>query len=217
MNPPANPPVGPAKWPRRGIMGGTFDPPHAAHLALAAAAREALELDTVIFIPTGDPWLKAGRTISPAADRLAMVDLALDGLEWAESSRIEIERNGPTYTLDTVGELMTKRPGDWWFIIGEDSLIDLPRWHEPQRLVMRIRLAVARRDGADLDPDRPLITDALRAALPGIEDRFDPLPMPKMDVSATDIRTRVRDGLPTEGLLPDVVRSYIDTHGLYRE
>ena len=200
---------------RFGIMGGTFDPPHVAHLALAQAARDALHLDRVLFIPAGDPWRKSGRAISPAADRLAMVELAIEGLEWAESSRIEIERNGPTYTLDTVGELTTTRPGDWWLIIGEDSLLDLPQWHEPQRLVMRIRLAVARRDGEA--GEHPLNTDALRAGLPGIDDRVDVLPMPRMDVSATNIRSRIASGLTTDGLLPPAVRAYIDAHGLYRE
>ncbi|MGE3857515.1 MAG: nicotinate-nucleotide adenylyltransferase [Dehalococcoidia bacterium] len=200
---------------RFGIMGGTFDPPHVAHLALAAAARDALSLDRVLFIPAGDPWLKADRTISAAADRLAMVRLAVEGLDWAEVSAMEIERNGPTYTIDTVGELVTTRPGDWWLIIGEDSLNDLPRWHEPQHLVMRIRLAVARRDGDGAE--RPLISDALRAGLPGIEERVDVLPMPRMDVSATNIRSRIASGLPTEGLLPPPVRAYIDARGLYRE
>jgi nicotinate-nucleotide adenylyltransferase len=199
---------------RFGIMGGTFDPPHVAHLALAAAAREALSLDRVVFIPAGEPWLKADRTISAAADRLAMVRLAVEGLDWAEVSAMEIERNGPTYTIDTVGEMVTTRPGDWWLIIGEDSLNDLPRWHEPQHLVMRIRLAVARRDGEDAE--RPLISDALRAGLPGIEDRVDARPMPRMDVSATNIRSRIASSQSTEHLLAPAVRAYIDAHGLYR-
>lgn len=201
--------------PRFGIMGGTFDPPHVAHLALAAAAREALALDHVLFIPAGDPWRKVGRPISPAADRLAMVRAATEDLPWAEVSPMEIERNGPTYTIDTVGELTTTRPGNWWLIIGEDALLDLPQWHEPQRLVMRVRLAVARRDGEA--GEHPLITDALRAGLPGIDERVDVLPMPRMDVSATNIRSRIASGLPTEGLLPPAVRAYIDAHALYRE
>ena len=205
--------------PRRGILGGTFDPPHVAHLALAVAAREALNLDTVLFIPAGEPWRKAGRSISAAAHRLAMIEAAVEGLEWAEVSRMEIDRNGPTYTLDTVGQLVTERPGDWWFIIGEDALNDLPTWHEPQRLIMRIRLAVARRedDPVDQPAHRPLITDALRAALPDIEDRVDVVPMPLLDVSATDIRHRIAEDRPTVGLLPDAVRAYIDAHDLYRE
>ncbi|MDA0301206.1 MAG: nicotinate-nucleotide adenylyltransferase [Chloroflexi bacterium] len=200
---------------RFGIMGGTFDPPHVAHLALAAAAREALTLDRVLFIPAGDPWRKAGRSVTPATHRLAMVEAAVAHLDWVEVSRMEIERNGPTYTLDTVGELTTTRPGAWWLIIGEDALLDLPMWHQPQHLIMRVRLAVARRDAEGVE--QPLITDALRAGLPGIEDRVDVVPMPRMDVSATNIRSRIESGLPTEGLLPDTVRAYIDEHGLYRE
>lgn len=205
----------PGRTPRYGMMGGTFDPPHVAHLALAAAAHEALTLDRVLFIPTGDPWLKSGRAISSAADRLAMVERAVEGLDWAEVSAMEIERSGPTYTIDTVDGLVTERPGDWWLILGEDALNDLPRWHEPQRLLTRVRLAVARRDGED-SAERPLVSDALRAILPGIEERVDALPMPRMDVSATDIRSRIASDLPTKGLLPPAVHAYIVARGLYR-
>jgi len=200
---------------RTGILGGTFDPPHVAHLALASAARNALRLDAVLFIPAGDPWRKAGRPMSPAADRLAMVRAAVAGLPWARVSAIEVDREGPTYTLDTVETLIAERgeaAGQWWFILGEDALRDLPHWHEPQRLIARVRLAVARRGGAA----GPLVTPELAAALPGIEDRVDAVPMPSMDVSATDIRARVREGRSTEGLLPEAVRAYIDAHGLYR-
>lgn len=204
-------PDGPVRAPRYGIMGGTFDPPHVAHLALATAAHEALALDRVLFIPAGDPWLKSGRAISPAADRLAMVQRAVAGLDWAEVSAVEVERAGPTYTIDTVEELAAKRPGAWWLILGEDALHELPRWHEPQRLLARVRLAVARRDG-----EGALVTGALRTALPGVEDRVDVLPMPHMDDSATAIRSRIASGLPTEGLIDPAVRAYIDERGLYR-
>lgn len=203
---------------RRGIMGGTFDPPHLAHLALAVAARDALHLDTVLFIPAGDPWRKTGRAVTPAAHRLAMVREAVADLPWAEVSSIEIDRGGPTYTLDTIEALGAEREGDaaaaWWFIAGEDALHDLPRWHEPRRLIARVRLAVARRDGASAAG--PLVTPDLRAALPGIDDRVDEVPMRRMDISATDIRARLREGRSTEGLLPEAVRAYIDAHGLYR-
>ena len=202
---------------RRGILGGTFDPPHLAHLALATAARDRLQLDTVLFIPAGDPWRKAGRAITPAADRLAMVRATVAGLPWAEVSSIEVDRSGPTYTLDTIEALASRggSPSDnWWFIVGEDALRDFPRWHEPQRLIARVRLAVARR--AVDAPVGPLITPELRGALPGLDDRVDEVPMPRMDVSATDIRARIREGRSTEGLLPEAVRAYIDAHGLYR-
>ena len=187
---------------RWGILGGTFDPPHLAHVALAAAARDALQLDTVLFIPAGDPWRKAGRDVSPASHRLAMVQAAVENLPWAEVSAIEIERNGPTYTLDTV-EALSKRGGTWWFIVGEDALNDVPRWHQPQRLLASIRLAVARRDLDTMDTaEHPLISPALLTGLPGIEDRVDEVPMPRLDISASVVRNRVR--------------AYIDEHGLYR-
>ena len=202
---------------RWGILGGTFDPPHLAHVALAAAARDALHLDTVLFVPAGDPWRKAGKAISPASHRLAMVQAAVEDLPWAEVSAIEIERNGPTYTLDTVSEL-SKRGGTWWFIVGEDALHDMPRWHEPHRLIASIRLAVARRDLDVIDAvQQPLLTPDLLVGLPGIADRVDEVPMPLLDISASDIRARITGGLPTDDVLDAKVRAYIDEHGLYRE
>lgn len=195
---------------RSGILGGTFDPPHRAHLALAAAARAALALERVLFVPAGDPWRKVDRAVSPAADRLALVRAAVAELPWAEVSTIEIDRAGPSYSVDTVAAL-TADGGAWWFIMGEDALNDLPQWHEPRRLIALVRLAVARRDGAR----GPLLTPALRAALPGIEARIDAVPMPPLDISGTDIRARVRDGRSTAGLLPEAVRAEIDARGLY--
>lgn len=210
-----------AAGPRHGILGGTFDPPHVAHLALAAAARDALDLATVLFIPAGDPWRKTGddaaHAVTPGADRLAMVRAAVADLPWAEVSGVEVDRPGPTYTLETVETLLAERGGgadDWWFILGEDALYDLPGWHEPARLIERVRLAVARR--GDDGGMGPLIAPELSAALPGIEARVDGVLMPSMHISATDIRARIVGGRSTEGLLPPGVRAYIDAHGLYR-
>ncbi len=197
---------------RSGILGGTFDPPHRAHLALAEAAKVALDLDRVLFIPAGDPWRKAGSGVSEASDRLALVRAAVADLPWAEVSTIEIDREGPTYTLDTVEALRAAAPDDaWWFILGADALHDIPRWHEPAGLVSLVRLAVARRG----DETAPLVTPELAAAVPGIEDRIDVVPMPLLDISATDIRERVRARRSTEGLIPGAVRSEILARGLY--
>lgn len=201
---------------RRGVLGGTFDPPHLAHLALATAARATLDLERVLFIPAGDPWRKADRAVTAARHRLAMVRAAVAALPWAEVSTVEVDREGPTYTVDTFTALQAQdEPGDaWWFIIGADALHDLPRWREPQRLIERVRLAVAPRAEDGAVP--ALITPALRAALPGIEARVDVVPMPPMDISATEIRDRIARGASTQGLLPEAVRAYIDAHGLYR-
>ncbi|MDP2328708.1 MAG: nicotinate-nucleotide adenylyltransferase [Dehalococcoidia bacterium] len=200
---------------RTGILGGTFDPPHLAHLALAEAARVALHLDRVIFVPAGDPWRKADREVSPAGARIALVQMAIEPYEWAGLSTVEVERSGPSYTADTIEELVAAGEPDeaWWFILGADALEDMAYWHEPRRIVARARLAVALRPGRE---DEPLVTEALRAAVPGIDERIDLVPMVPTDLSATAIRAKVAAGESTEGLLDPEVRALIDGLGLYR-
>ncbi|MPZ98325.1 MAG: nicotinate (nicotinamide) nucleotide adenylyltransferase [Dehalococcoidia bacterium] len=195
---------------RTGILGGTFDPPHLGHLVLAAAARHTLELDRVLFIPAGDPWRKAGRRVTPAEDRLDMTRALVEGVEWAVVSDIEVRREGPSYTTETL-EQLARDGGDWWFILGADALADLPHWSHPERIISAVRLAVARRP----DETDGVITPALQAALPGIEARVDLVPMPRLDISSSDLRERVRDGRPTQFLLQDAVRAVIDRRGIY--
>jgi nicotinate-nucleotide adenylyltransferase len=209
-----------AERPRRiGVLGGTFDPPHVAHVALGDAARRALELDVVVFVPTGTPWRKAGRGVSPAAQRLALTRAAVAGLPWAEVSAIEVEREGPTYSQDTLAALHEQYPdADLWFILGADALADMPHWRRPGQLVEHARLAVARRPGAPQEENgEPLVPEALREAVPGIEEHVDELPMDLLEISATDLRDRLRHGRSTEGLLVEPVRALIDEHGWYRE
>ncbi|PKN81391.1 MAG: nicotinate (nicotinamide) nucleotide adenylyltransferase [Chloroflexi bacterium HGW-Chloroflexi-9] len=200
---------------RTGILGGTFDPPHLAHLALAEAARVALDLDRVIFVPAGDPWRKADREVSPAGARVALVQMAIEPYEWAGLSTVEVERSGPSYTADTIDELVAAGEPDeaWWFILGADALADMAYWHEPRRIVAHARLAVALRPGRE---GEPLVTDTLRAAVPDIDERIDLVPMELTDLSATEIRAKVAAGEPTEGLLDPEVRALIDGLGLYR-
>ena len=196
---------------RIGVLGGTFDPPHLAHLVLAAAARRALQLDRVVLVPAGDPWRKADRAVTPARTRLQLVGAAAEGLPWAEVNAIEVERDGPTYTLDTFEELAAAEPGAaWWFLLGEDALADLPHWHEPQRLVQRVRFGLARRPGAE--PAASTLE-----VVPGLAGRVDPVPMPALDVSASGLRRRVARGEPTAPRLPAAVRRLIDDLGLYRD
>lgn len=206
----------PARPRRTGILGGTFDPPHLAHLALAEAARDALDLDRVLFVPAGDPWRKADRRVTRAAVRLELVRTAVEGLSWAEVSTAEVDREGPSYTAETVEALAAAGAPDeaWWFILGADALADMAYWHEPRRIVARARLAVARRPGREHEP---LVTEALRAAVPDIEARIDVLPMALSDLSATAIRARVRAGGSTEGMLSRQVRAAVDRFGLYRD
>ncbi len=198
---------------RAGVLGGTFDPPHLAHLAIGAAAKCALALDRVMYVPAGDPWRKAAREVTPAAVRLRMLLAALEPLPWAEVSRIEVDRSGPSYSADTVEQLAREAGPDveWWFIVGDDALADMPNWHEPERLLAAARIALVWRA-----PGQPVIPPEVRSRFPGIEAGLDIVPMPPLEVSSTDLRERIRSGRDTNVLLPDGVRAVIDELGLYR-
>jgi nicotinate-nucleotide adenylyltransferase len=192
---------------RLGILGGTFDPVHLGHLILAETAREENSLDRVLFIPTGLPWRKSGRNIAPAEHRLAMLRLAIEGNDSFEISTVEVDRGGPSYTADTLEELGDTYPGaDFFFIMGEDSLADLPNWRRPQRIVELATLLVAGRGGAEGPPG---------SAPPGLEARVEWLRMPLVQISATDIRERVRRGRSVRYFVPAAVEEYIREHGLY--
>ena len=195
-----------------GVLGGTFDPPHAGHLTLAEVALSHLALDKVLFIPAGEPWRKEDQEISPAEDRLAMTRLAVAGNPRFEASAVEIERPGPSYTVDTLGDLLARYGPEMelYVILGQDALLDLPNWKEPRRIVALAWLAVALRSpGRDLD-----VTD-LESAVPGISRRFIVLPMSYVDVSATALREWARKGASLRDLVPPSVEAYIKEHGLY--
>ncbi|UCH87685.1 MAG: nicotinate-nucleotide adenylyltransferase [Dehalococcoidia bacterium] len=199
---------------RLGILGGTFDPPHVGHLILAEEARQALELEQVLFVPAGAPWRKAGRELSPREDRLAMVQLAVgDSLHFAVSI-LEIEREGPSYTAETLAALHQQLPADSeiFFIVGQDSLADLPNWRQPQRIISLARLAVAvRTDWASAQ------ADALEKEVPGISQRLVWLDTPRIDISSTAVRDRVRQGLSIRDWVPPAVEEYIRQNKLYVE
>jgi nicotinate-nucleotide adenylyltransferase len=195
-----------------GVLGGTFDPPHVGHLTLAEVALSHLALDKVLFIPAGQPWRKEGQEISPAEDRLAMTRLAVDGQPRFEASAVEIDRPGPSYIVDTLGDLLARHgpETELYVILGQDALLDLPNWKEPRRIVALAWLAVALRSpGRDLD-----VTD-LESAVPGISRRLIVLPMSYVDVSATALREWARKGAPLRDLVPPSVEAYIKEHGLY--
>ncbi|HET9820547.1 MAG TPA: nicotinate-nucleotide adenylyltransferase [Burkholderiaceae bacterium] len=190
---------------RIGLFGGTFDPPHNAHLALAAAALAALALDAVRWIPAGDPWQKAQR-ISAAAHREAMVRLAIAGEPRFALDRRELERHGPSYTIDTVRELQAGEPGaDWFLLIGADQYAGLHTWRDWPELLDRVGLAVANRPGARAAPDPAVAARAHRV-----------VPLPLLDVSATEIRDRVARGAPIDHMVPPAVARYIEANRLYR-
>ncbi len=202
---------------RVGLLGGTFDPPHLGHLALAEAALDQLGLDEVVFIPAGSPPHKLGRRITPAADRLAMVELATSGLERVSVDRLEIDRPGPSFTVDTVEALLERAAAAGeriapTLIMSSDAFADLPAWRDPERLVGLARIAVAARPG-HASPD--LV--ALERRVPGVLDRANMIDGPRVDVSATDIRRRVAAGQPIDDLVPSAVVDYITDHHLYRE
>ncbi len=195
-----------------GVLGGTFDPPHVGHLTLGEVAQAHLSLDKVLFVPAGEPWRKAGHEMSPAADRLAMTRLAIDGKPGFEASAIEIERPGPSYTVDTLGELLARYgpETELYLILGQDALLDLPNWKEPQRIIALACLAVALRSpGRDLD-----VTD-LERAIPGVSRCLNVLPMSYVDVSATALREWARKGADLHDLVPPAVEAYIKEHALY--
>ena len=197
---------------KRGILGGTFDPPHAGHLLLAEAALAELGLDEVIFIPAGEPWVKAALKVSPAADRLEMVRLAVAGDSRFRVSDMEVSRPGPSYTWETLEELKRRYPDDeLWFILGWDNLAALPTWHRADRIVADARLAAAPREGFP----RPDL-QALEERIPGIGEAAVIMDGPRVEISASEIRRRLKKGLPTEDLLPPAVAGYISAVGLYR-
>ena len=202
---------------RIGILGGTFDPIHNGHLAIAEAARGCLGLDRVVFIPAGRPWLKArslGR-ITDAEHRLAMVRLAIEGCPHFEASAMEIERPGLTYTVDTLADLRARYGGssrgtEMYLILGMDSVRDLRRWHEPERLLeMCVVVAVSRPDTDDIAPS------SFERDFPSAANRFLLLRGPMLSISATDVRSRVAEGRTIDDRVPVPVERYIRDHGLY--
>lgn len=195
---------------RFGLLGGTFDPPHAAHLALAEAARASLRLDRIVFVPAGDPWRKAGRPVTSSSARLEMTRALIAGLPWAEVSTVEVERAGPSYTAETIEALAALRGGGWWVILGADALADLEHWRDPARIVAAARLGVASRPGARVEA-----SPALRALVPGIDARLDRVEMAEVDLSSTGMRARLRAGEHVEGEVPSAVLDVIRRRGLY--
>jgi len=195
-----------------GVLGGTFDPIHFGHLGLAEEARARLDLAEVLFVPTGQPWLKVNTSISAVAHRVEMVRLAIADKLYFKLSNVEIERAGSSYTVDTIAQLQTQfgTGNEFFFIVGWDSLAELPRWREPSRLIRMCHLVVAPRPGYPY-PD----LNYLDSLIPGISQLVTMLDKPEIDISASDIRSRVARGLSICHLVPKPVERYIKQHKLY--
>jgi len=195
-----------------GVLGGTFDPIHLGHLIVAEEARARLNLPQTLFVPAGQPWLKTNNVISPAEHRVEMIRLAIADKPYFKLSTMEIERPGPTYTVDTIAALKGQlSPGDeLFFILGWDNLIQLPQWREPSRLIKMCRLVAIPRVGYPT----PELT-SLEAAIPGLSQRVILLDSPRVDINASEIRQRVAQGLSIHHLVPEPVERYIKQHKLY--
>ena len=190
---------------RAGLFGGSFDPVHSAHVALARLALTQLGLDEVRWIPAGQPWQKT-RRLTAASDREAMVRLAIVGEPRFVLDRIELRRPGVSYTLDTVRELKTTLPDtEWVLILGQDQYATLHTWRDWRELIGMVALAVANRPDA-----KPEVNPQIA------REPHHSLTLPMMDISSTELRRRIAAGEPIAGLVPDAVASYLERHGLYR-
>lgn len=198
-----------------GILGGTFDPLHYAHLAIAEHVRDALHLAGVLFIPAGAPPHKQGRPISPAEDRVAMVGAAIADNRDFRLCRAEVDRGGLSYMADTLAQLLREPPvpdatRGYVLILSAEALLGLPGWHEPQRILERCRIAVVPRLGYRA-PARPWLSEHF----PGQEERVIFVDGPELGHSASQIRRLASEGRSIRYLVPPAVEAYIADHDLY--
>jgi len=186
---------------RIGLMGGTFDPIHIAHLVAASEVHSALNLDQVVFIPAGQPWQKTEVPISPAETRLQMVDLAIAEDPRFISSDLEIKRPGNTYAVDTVRELQIENPEhEYFWIVGADALAGMPTWHAFAELKQLIKIVAVNRNGV---------------TQPEVDFPYQFVEIPELDISSTEIRKRVKEKLPIKYLVPTNVEKFINESGIY--
>ena len=197
---------------RIGLLGGTFDPVHFGHLILAETGRDILRLERVLFVPAADPPHKQGQVVATADQRVVMLELAIADNDAFQISRVDLDRPGPHYTAGMLERMLAAfgPETELWFLMGLDSVIDFPNWHEPERIRRLVRLAAATRPGYDID------WAPLEAALPGIHDQITLLPMPGVGIASHDIRQRLGQGRSIRYLVPAAVSEFIQRHELYR-
>jgi nicotinate-nucleotide adenylyltransferase len=192
---------------RLGVMGGTFDPIHYGHLVTAEEALAQFELEGVLFVPTGLPWMKEHEVVSPAEDRYLMTVIATASNPLFRVSRIEVEREGPTYTVETLRALKAEEDADLYFITGADAILEIVQWKDRADLFDLARFIAATRPGYDM----------AGFEVPGeMSDAVIVMNIPALAISSTDIRDRVKAGRPIRYLVPEGVKSYIEKAGLYR-
>ena len=194
-----------------GVLGGSFDPIHYGHLALAETARVQLGLEQVLFVPAGHPPHTDSFMLSAPEHRLAMLNLAIQGNPAFGISRVDLERPGPHYTVEMLNIIREQLPDvtRWYFLMGEDSLHDLASWRNPDEILQQVTLAVMPRAGKRAD------VLALRARFPLLAERLVWLDVPPVYYSATELRLRVRKGLPLRYLVPPEVEAYVREQALY--
>ncbi len=197
---------------RVGLLGGTFDPIHIGHLILAEEARDQLGLNLVYFVPAGNPPHKQGRRLAPVEARVQMTELAVAGNDTFRVSRVDADRAGPHYTIDMVTIIQGQLPRgcELYFLMGFDSLAELPSWHEPAKLIAACHLVALTRHDIELDWEK------LEAALPGIRQRVTLLDMPELEIASHQLQQRIREGRSIRYLVPDEVGAYIREQRLYR-
>lgn len=207
------PSPGPA---RIGLIGGTFDPIHYGHLVIAEEVRAALDLSIMIFIPAGQPPHKQGRPTTAADHRLAMLQLAIASNPSFTFSRVEMDRSGPSYLVDTLRILREQRgpEAELFFLLGWDSLLDLHKWYDAEGILAQLtRLVAVGRPGFTEETEE---YKGLETKLPGLTHRLLLVPAPQLEISSTDLRHRIAEGRPIKYQVPEAVERYIIEHNLYR-
>ncbi len=201
---------------RVGVIGGTFDPVHYGHLVIAEEVYAALDLAEMVFVPAGHPPHKPDSLVAEARHRLAMLELAIAHNPHFSISRVDLERPGPSYTVETL-RLLHQQWGEQtaiYFLIGWDSLEDLLTWHDPAGILQQLSYLVAvRRPGYNEESG---YRDSLEARLPGIKQRLLVVSAPQLEISSTDLRTRIAEGRPIKYQLPESVEQYIEQYRLYQ-
>jgi nicotinate-nucleotide adenylyltransferase len=195
---------------RLGVMGGTFDPIHYGHLVTAEEALQQFDLDEVLFVPTGQPWMKEHEVVSPPEDRYLMTVIATASNPRFRVSRMEVDRDGPTYTVDTLRRLKDQMGSgvDLFFVTGADAVLEIFQWKEPQDLFDIAHFIAATRPGYDIAE--------FEAHAPERHPGITVMNIPALAISSTDIRARIHQGRPIRYLVPEGVNSYVQKAGLYR-